>query len=132
MAGADDWPAIWPIFRAVVSTGDTYAYPPDIGADEAEALWMHDGTNRQVTFVADIDGHAVATAYLRPNQPGLGDHVANAGWMVAPEAAGRGIGRRFATHVIDQARRLEFTAMQFNAVVAANTGAIALWESLGF
>jgi GNAT superfamily N-acetyltransferase len=52
--------------------------------------------------------------------------------MVAPEAAGRGIGRSFAEHVIDEARHLGFTGMQFNAVVATNTRAIALWASMGF
>ena len=131
-AEAGDWPAIWPIFRAVVGRGDTYAYPPDIDPAEAEAVWMADGTDRRRTYVAERDGEIVATAYVRPNQPGLGDHVANAGWMVAPAAAGQGIGRRFAEHVIDDARSLGFTGMQFNAVVVTNSGAIRLWESLGF
>ena len=132
MAEAGDWAAIWPIFRAVVARGDTYAYPPDIGRADAEVIWMADGSDRRRTYVAERDGEIVATAYVRPNQPGLGDHVANAGWMVAPAAAGQGIGRRFAEHVIDDARALGFTGMQFNAVVATNTGAIRLWESLGF
>lgn len=132
MAEAGDWPAIWPIFRDVVSRGDTYAYSPDIDPADAAAVWMADGTDRRRTYVAERDGEIVATAYVRPNQPGLGDHVANAGWMVAPAAAGQGIGRRFAEHVIDDARSLGFTGMQFNAVVATNTGAIRLWESLGF
>jgi GNAT superfamily N-acetyltransferase len=52
--------------------------------------------------------------------------------MIDPRVSGRGIGRRFAVHVIDEALRLGFTGMQFNAVVATNTGAIALWESMGF
>jgi L-amino acid N-acyltransferase YncA len=132
VAVADDWPAIWPIFHAVVAAGDTYAYPPDIDEREAESLWMLDGTDRSVTFVAESGGAVVATAVLRPTQPGLGDHVANAAWMVAPDSAGRGIGRRFAHHVIDEARALGFTGMQFNAVVSTNTGALALWKSLGF
>jgi GNAT superfamily N-acetyltransferase len=74
----------------------------------------------------------VATAYHRPNLPDLGDHVANAGWMVHPDHQGQGIGRQFAEYVLDEARRAGFRAMQFNAVVAANTGAVALWKSLGF
>ena len=132
VAVADDWPAIWPIFHAVVAQGDTYAYPPDIDSAAAENLWMADGNDRRRTYVAERDGEIVATAYVRPNQPGLGDHVANAGWMVSPAAAGQGIGRRFAAYVIDDAIALGFTGMQFNAVVATNTGAIGLWQSLGF
>jgi L-amino acid N-acyltransferase YncA len=131
-ATVDDWTSIWPVFHEVVASGDTYAYPPDITEAGARALWMLDGMGRRFTYVAELNGAVVGTAYLKPNQVGLGDHVANAGWMVAPEAAGRGIGRLFAEHVIDEARHLGFTGMQFNAVVATNTRAIALWKSMGF
>ena len=131
-ATVDDWPAIWAIFRDVVAGGDTYSYPPDIGEAEARATWMPDAAIGRRTHVAEVDGSIVGTAYVKPNQPGLGDHVANAGWMVDPVQAGRGIGRPFAEQVIARARADGFTAMQFNAVVATNTAAIALWRSLGF
>jgi L-amino acid N-acyltransferase YncA len=131
-ASTADWPDIWSIFRAVVATGDTYAYPPDIAEDDARAAWLHVDEGRTVTYVALVDGAVVGTALLKPNLPGLGDHVANAGWMVAPDRAGRGLGRAFASAVIDEARALGFRAMQFNAVVATNARALALWRSLGF
>ncbi|MDW3213159.1 MAG: GNAT family N-acetyltransferase [Ilumatobacteraceae bacterium] len=131
-AVADDWPAIWAIFRAVVAGGDTYAYPADIDEDAARTVWLHLDEGRTVTFVAEADGAVVGTALLKPNLPGLGDHVANAGWMVDPERAGQGIGRVFALGVIQEARELGFRAMQFNAVVATNERALALWRSLGF
>lgn len=131
-ATPEDWGDIWPIFEAVVRTGDTYPYLPGTTESEAMAIWMQPGIDRRHTYVAVAGGEVVATAYLRPNAPGLGDHVCNAGWMVAPAAAGRGVGRRFAEYVIAQAERLGFAAMQFNAVVSTNTRAIALWESLGF
>lgn len=130
-ATADDWSAIWPIFAAVVSTGDTYAFDPEIAEADARAAWMLEGT-RQQTFVAVDDDRVVATAIVKPNQPGLGDHVANAAWMVAPSTAGRGVGRRLAEHVLDAARAMGFTAMQFNAVVETNLRAVGLWQSLGF
>jgi GNAT superfamily N-acetyltransferase len=93
---------------------------------------MLEGSSRAATYVALVDGDVLATAYLKANQPGLGDHVANAGWMVAPSAAGRGVGRALADVVMEEARRFGFTAMQFNAVVATNLVAIGLWESMGF
>jgi GNAT superfamily N-acetyltransferase len=130
-AGPDDWPGIWDIIRNVVGSGDTYPYPPDITESAAHANWMKSG-GREVTYVASLDGEIVGTAYIRANGVGLSDHIANAGWMVDPRRQGQGIGRPFAEHVIDEARRLGYHGMQFNAVVASNTKAVALWESLGF
>lgn len=129
MADAGDWPGIWEVFRRVVATGDTYPYPPDVSEDEARAIWM---APSHTVLVACSDRDVVGTAYYKPNTPGLGDHIANAGWMIRPDRQGEGIGRRFAEHVLEDARQAGFHGMQFNGVVATNTGAIALWESLGF
>jgi ribosomal protein S18 acetylase RimI-like enzyme len=35
-------------------------------------------------------------------------------------------------HSLDRARERGFRAMQFNHVVSTNTGAVALWQKLGF
>ena len=67
-----------------------------------------------------------------PNQPGLGSHVANASFMVAPADSGKGAGRDMALHCLREARRSGFRAMQFNFVVSTNLRAVALWRSLGF
>ena len=127
-----DWDQIWPIVSEVARRGNTYTFAPDIEEGVARSVWMIEGSSRAATYVATLDGAVVATAWLKPNQPGLGDHIANAAWMVAPAARGRGIGRAFAEFVIDEARRFSYLGMQFNAVVATNVRAIALWESLGF
>lgn len=132
LARSEDWTKIWRIFSDVVAKGDTYAYAPDINEDDARSAWMFEGPGRAATYVATAGKALGATAYLKPNQPGLGDHVANAGWMVAPSFEGQGIGRTLAHYVIEEARRVGYLAMQFNAVVATNTRAIQLWESLGF
>ncbi len=83
-------------------------------------------------WVAEDGGRIVATALLQPNKPGLGDHVANAGFMVDPDHAGRGVGRALATHVLEQARADGYRAMQFNAVVETNHAAVELYKRLGF
>lgn len=119
----------WPIFQAVVSRGDTYAYAPDIGMEAARDLWT---TPPSRCFIAEQAGEVVGIYMLRPNQPGLGDHVANAGYMVSPHARGRGIASAMCAHSLDEARRAGFSAMQFNYVVASNTGAIRLWQTHGF
>jgi ribosomal protein S18 acetylase RimI-like enzyme len=83
-------------------------------------------------FVAEDAGTIVGTYYLRANNRGGGAHVANCGYVVAPDAFGRGVARAMCTHSLDQARTRKFTAMQFNFVIASNERAVRLWESLGF
>jgi L-amino acid N-acyltransferase YncA len=124
-----DRDAIWNIFHAVVAPGDTYVFDPRISREDALAYWFRTDTH---TYVAEEDGRVVGTYILKANQPGLGSHVANAAFMVAPDAQGSGLGRRMAEHCLDEARRLGFRAMQFNFVVSTNEGAIRLWKQLGF
>lgn len=128
-ATPDDHDAIWSIFHAVVATGTTYAFTPDTDRNEALRLWV---TMPNATYVAEQDGSIVGTYFIKTNQPGLGAHVCNAGYMVAPTARRMGIGRAMGIHSLDEARRLGYRAMQFNFVVATNHGAIKLWQSLGF
>ncbi|HEY0636205.1 MAG TPA: GNAT family N-acetyltransferase [Pseudonocardiaceae bacterium] len=130
-AEGDDWAAVWPLWHRVVATGETYMWSPSTPADAARAAWMLPPP--AAVYVAELSaGTVVGTAQLRPNQPGLGDHVCNAAFMVDPDHGGQGIGRRLALHVIDDATRRGYRAMQFNAVVETNTAAVALWTSLGF
>lgn len=130
-AQPDDWPAIWPFLSRIVTAGDTYCWPRDTTEDAALRWWMGKPDGR-VYVAVDERGTVLGTAELHPNQPAAGSRVANAGFMVSPDAAGRGIGRALAGFVLDEARRLGYRAMQFNAVVATNAGAVALWRSLGF
>jgi len=52
--------------------------------------------------------------------------------MVTSRARGKGIGRAMCSHSLVEARKLGFKAMQYNLVVSTNTGAIKLWQDLGF
>ena len=125
----EDRDAIWNIFHAIVAAGDTYAFDPKISREEALAYWFRADTH---TYVAEEDGHVVGIYILKANQPGLGSHVANAAFMVAPNARGLGIGREMGEHCLSEARRLGFRAMQFNFVVSTNEAAIRLWKQLDF
>jgi ribosomal protein S18 acetylase RimI-like enzyme len=129
LARKEDREAIWPIFRAVVAGGDTYVFDPHISRRKALAYWLGPKTR---CYVALSDQGIVGSYILKANQPGLGSHVANAGFMVSPSAQGRGIGRAMAEHCLLEAQRLGFRAMQFNFVVATNRTALRLWENLGF
>ena len=125
----EDGAGLWAILHAVIAAGDTYAFAPDMTRDDALAAWHPPGGH---TFVAERHGRLVGTYLLKANQPGLGNHVANCGYMVAPEARGHGVGEALCRHSLDAARALGFRAMQFNAVVSTNRAAIALWQRCGF
>jgi len=128
-AAADsDKPAIWQIIKSVISTGDTYVFDPETPEDEMLDYWF---APEKHVYVAEEGGVIVGTFWLKPNYPGLGSHVCNAAYMVSPNAFGKGIGRRMAEFSLDEARRLGFTAMQFNFVVSSNTAAVKLWKSIG-
>jgi len=124
-----DHDAIWAIFHAVIASGDTYVFDPQMPREEALAYWF--GTNTH-TYVAEHEGKVVGTYIVKPNQPALGSHMANAAFMVAPEARGLGLGRLMGNHCLLEAERLGFRAMQFNFVVSTNEAAVRLWKKLGF
>ena len=124
-----DRDAIWEIFRATVAPGEVFVYDPKTPRDEAEAYWFAKGTR---SYVAEQRGKIVGSYILRSNRPGLGDHVANAGFMVAPAARGLGVGRAMGEHALEEARRLGYRAMQFNFVISTNESAVHLWQQLGF
>lgn len=128
-ATAADQDAIWDIFREVVAAGDTYAFDPGMSRHDALGYWFQADTR---TYVAKSRGRILGTYILRPNQSGGGSHVANAAFMVAPDARGQGIGRAMAEHCLSEARLLGFRAMQFNFVVSTNDSAVRLWQKLGF
>ena len=127
--GADEFDLLWPIFHEVVAAGDTYAYSPDTTFEDAARLWTSDGAR---CFAAFVDGACIGGYVLRANQTGLGDHVANAGYMVTPAMRGRGIAGRLCTHSLERAREAGFKAMQFNFVASSNDGAVRLWQKHGF
>ena len=124
-----DFESIWPIFQAIVSAGETYVYAPDTGKEEAYKIWME---APQATYVLLENGEVHGTYYLKANQPGLGSHVCNCGYMVAEEARGKGLATRMCEHSQKMALALGFKAMQFNLVVSTNEGAVRLWQKLGF
>src|SRR5574341_1029248 len=124
-----DFKDIWEIFHEVVKRGDTFAFDPKATREDCKTLWMSPSV---YTYVAESDNKILGTYILRENQSGLGAHVANAAYMVHPEAHRQGIGKAMGNHSIKQAKKLGFSAIQFNFVVSTNIVAIQLWLKLGF
>lgn len=124
-----DRAAMWRILEPVIRAGETYALPRDWDEEQALAYWL---SPDRAVFVLEEEGEVLGTYYLRPNQLGGGAHVANAGYMTAAEAGGRGVARDMCAHSLHEARTRGFRAMQFNFVVASNDRAVKLWQSHGF
>jgi ribosomal protein S18 acetylase RimI-like enzyme len=124
----NDDEAVRQIITPIIRAGETYALPPDWTEAEALAYWR---SPAHTVFVAD-DGAVVGTYYIRPNQRGGGNHVANCAFMTASAAAGRGVGGAMCAHALQYATAAGYVAMQFNFVVSTNSRAIALWRRLGF
>src|SRR5947209_7610681 len=97
-----DWPAIWDLFQRVVAAGDAFAYGEDTPEAVARKLWAEPPAH---AFVAELGGRVAGTYFVRPNQPGRGSHVANAGYMVASDALGRGVATALCVHSLETARR---------------------------
>ncbi|NER15229.1 GNAT family N-acetyltransferase [Leptobacterium flavescens] len=124
-----DYDQIWEIFREVIRSGDTYVFDPDTPEEELEKHWF---APYMETFVAEKEGEILGTYVIKPNQIGLGSHIANCSYMVHPDAHGQGIGKTLCEHSIDFATGAGYKAMQFNIVVSTNKAALKLWEKFGF
>lgn len=125
-----DWKRTWRIIEPVFRAGETYAFSPDITEEEAHSVWI---AKPEATFLAvDNQTNIVGTYFIKPNQPGLGAHVCNCGYIVAEQARGRGIASTMCEHSQHEARSRGFRAMQYNLVVSTNESAVRLWKRHGF
>ena len=120
---------LWQIIHPIVQEGGTYVFDPDTDEESMMAYWLDSDKN---TYVAEVGGEILGTFYIKANQPDLGNHICNAGFMVSKKAAGRGIGKAMGRFALEEAKRLGYHGMQFNFVIKTNEKAVNLWKSLGF
>ncbi len=124
-----DLEAVCSIFGEVVRGGDVFPFSPDSTDAEARMHWVD---RVRSTHVALVDGEVLGSYYLKDNQPGLADHICNAGYMVSGRARGMGIGKAMCAHSLREARSLGYSGMQFNFVVSTNDSGLRLWQRMGF
>ena len=79
-----DHELIWQMLHEIAAAGETYTFDPAITRENALAYWF--GENNHA-WVAQDRGEVVGTYLLKANQAGGGSHVANAAFVVAPNAA---------------------------------------------
>ncbi len=125
-----DWPAVWEMMEPVIRAGETYPYAMDMDSAGAHYMWVE--KTHRVYVAEDESGDLLGTYYIMPNQPTLGAHVANCGYLVAEKARGRGLAQLMGQHSQREARRLGYRAMQFNLVVKTNAASQHVWKKLGF
>lgn len=130
-ATAADWPAMWAFMEPIVRAGETFCWDRELPQERARAFWLQPPPGATLVAVGG-SGRILGTAEIAPNHGGGGSHVANAGFMVDPAAGGRGVGRALGEASLRRAAADGFRAMVFNAVVATNERAVALWLGLGF
>ncbi len=125
-----DWPEVWAMMQPVIRAGETYPYARDMTAAGAHKMWLD---IPEASYVAaDELGKLLGTYYIKPNQPTLGAHVANCGYIVAENARGHGVASRMCEHSQAEALRLGYRAMQYNLVVKTNEASVYLWKKMGF
>ncbi|BDD09154.1 N-acetyltransferase [Fulvitalea axinellae] len=120
---------VWKIFHAVIQTEDTHVFYADTPKSDLEKHWF---ASYMHTYVYEENDQILGTYYVKPNQIDLGSHIANAGYIVSPDAQGKGIGKKLCKHSLQVAKELGFIAMQFNIVVSVNKPAVGLWRKFGF
>jgi RimJ/RimL family protein N-acetyltransferase len=126
----NDWPNVWRMMEPIIRCGETYPYAMDMTIAGARHMWLE---VTDAAYVAeDESGAIIGTYYIKPNQPALGAHVANCGYMVAEKARGQGVATRMCEHSQAEAVRLGYRAMQFNLVVKTNSASVHLWQKMGF
>ncbi|WP_025667049.1 GNAT family N-acetyltransferase [Aquimarina megaterium] len=128
-ANKKDLEAIWSLWKVVVDQKIYFPYDDSFSREHIENSWINLNNN---CFVAELEKEIIGAYILKPNQPGYGNHIANASYMVDSQKRGMGLGHQLCAHSIDAAKELGYYAMQFNLVVSTNAAAIKVWLANGF
>lgn len=118
------------IWNQVVEDGEAFPQEEPLATDgEARAFFAAQSASR---VAQDARGRVVGLSILHPNNVGRCGHIANASYAVDRDCRGMHVGRRLVEDCLVQAGACGFRVLQFNAVVASNAAALALYRSLGF
>jgi len=120
------------LFEIIIEEGASYPHdrPPD--EDDFLEYWFK-GKSTIVAYPqrSPHGPDLLGAFYLKPNWPGRARHVANAGFMVAPQWRNKGLGWLLGAVMLQYATELGYRSVIFNLVFAENQVARRLWRKLG-
>lgn len=116
------------IWNNIIEEGISFPYEDTLDQSSAADFF----SSQSYSGVAEENGTIVGLYTLHPNNIGRCGHICNASYVVSPECRGRHIGEQLVKDCLENAKRLGFRVIQFNAVVESNIHARHLYERLGF
>ncbi|HYW21427.1 MAG TPA: N-acetyltransferase [Nodularia sp. (in: cyanobacteria)] len=127
--------AVRSLLNVVINEGKTYPQNKPLSQAEFAAYWL--SQDAFVVRTSAQDGthkpkEVLGAFYIKPNFPGMCNHICNAGFIVQPGLRGQGIGRFMGEAMLVIAANLGYEAVMFNLVFATNIPSVQLWQSLGF
>ncbi len=133
LAGNRDLAPLAGLYDRIVLEGISYPHEQPLTPEEFREYWVR-GKSTVVAYRRPRTEQAelLGAFYLKPNWPGRARHVANAGFIVAPEWRDRGLGWLLGATMLGYAKDLGYRSVIFNLVFSENLVARRLWEKLGF
>ncbi len=123
-----DLPEMIQIWNEVVDEGSAFPQEELLNEDTGAAFFA----SQSYCGIAEEDGSIVGLYILHPNNVGRCGHICNASYAVRATCRGRHIGEGLVKDCLENAKRLGFGVLQFNAVVESNVHARHLYERLSF
>ena len=123
------------MLNQIVLDGVSYPQSAPLSVEAFANYWLKgEAFVVRLPAPADVSNSAqvVGAFYLKPNFPGRCSHIGNAGFIVAPQMRGQGLGRLMGEVMLDVARDRGYRAVMYNLVFETNVPSLKLWQSLGF
>ena len=118
------------LFSWQLKSGDSYPQDKLETIDDFRNYFL---THNVFVCVSNHDPNMVIGAYyVKPNFPGRGSHVCNAGFLVHPDYRRHGLGKFWSQSFLFIARDLGYEASFFNLVYVTNSAAVHIYKTLGF
>ena len=126
----DDLPEMIGIWNEIVEEGIAFPQEEMLNLETGAAFF---GDQSYCGVAEDSEsGNLLGLYILHPNNVGRCGHISNASYAVSAESRGLHIGEKLVKDSLVQGKRIGFSVLQFNAVVATNIHARHLYERLGF
>lgn len=124
----DDLAGMIEVWNEVVEEGEAFPQREPLTLESGKEFF----SKQDFVGVARADGQVVGLYILHPNNVGRCGHQCNASYAVSSSLRGQHIGEKLVRDCMQQAARLGYRLLIFNAVVKGNERAIRLYETLGF